>query len=263
MYNVKVLDNLREMFNLPEGVKSINFNTGFIRVKDFKSLLDIAEQMQIDSVKTKSYNKIIENYEISDKLEIGTVSRIRDNGKCIHVVIIGIHKNIYTAAKLNLGLTYNDNDIKLEKGKDVIYLNPTYKKYTVIEVDKLYHNLILNDFLDSHGRVVGKVINVELLNKLIEKNTLENSDCPASLEDFILQLNLSNGMLEKAIILAREMKTYNIRKLTAEIKKVYNITESQKEIKAKIDEEYYNKVITKYVKKLDRSAFLRMIIKNF
>lgn len=268
MYSITVSNtvNLREICNLPEGVISINFVNRIIRVQDINSALNIAEIMEIEDFKTE----IKKSSKFSSKLDIGSIARIRDKeGQCIHVVIIKINKDNYVAAKMDLGI--ENKGIILEKEKDVIYKNITYKTYTTI-LYKFYNNLVVDDFLDSHNPAVGKVINTKKLDQIIEKYshelTLEEIiNMVSSIEGLILQLTqgdlyLSNGMLEKSILLAKKMRTTDIRKITSAMKKEYNITQTQKEVQFRIDSEY-NELVKKYPTKMNRSKFLKMLLKTF
>lgn len=126
------------------------------------------------------------NKIIGYKLEIGSVVRVKHKKGCEHAVIVAVYGDKYAAAKLALSKvtpeTYkgaeNTMMILLEKGKDIVYRNTTYKDLVTL-LGEVEYDLEWKDFLKSAGgMIVGKVTNLDLIQPIIDGAAYELDEEP-------------------------------------------------------------------------------------
>ena len=112
---------------------------------------------------------------IGKKAKVGTIVRVKAE-KVIHVLITEVSEKYLKGYKIILGTSgYNPEagDIILEKNKDVVYQNLTYKAKVTL-TKELMTDLRRQDFIYScGGLVVGRICNDELFQQILQRNKVK------------------------------------------------------------------------------------------
>lgn len=213
IYNVKITDEnlkqLQEILGITRGI--LNIDKGVFRVELKEEVETLAEKFNIDNVNWKPFDEfqngtsqvsddaadelLEENlkksseYTLAERIQIlgskvkpGSIVRVKTCSGTIHVVITKASKEEYQGYKMALDPEhYNqDTEIILEKGKDVLYRNLTYRALVRV-VPEYITSIQKKDFVfGAGGLIVGRVINKEKLNDILN---MENPAKPTVTED--------------------------------------------------------------------------------
>lgn len=213
-FNVKVSEEDRkrlcEILGITAGL--LNLSNGVIRVNSKEAVELLAQKFNIDNVNWESYEnfqngvrnpskkteiEITQDTEreqrmlqISDwtleerkrfigkKAKEGTIVRVKLSHEIIHVLITDVSATYLKGYKMILGTGGYDpesGDIILEKNKDVVYQNLTYKAKVIVTTE-LMADLRRQDFLYGYGGlVVGRICNEELLQQILQRNKVKET----------------------------------------------------------------------------------------
>ncbi len=107
---------------------------------------------------------------IGTKVAKGSIVRVKDGNRVIHIVITDIDREWYEGAKIVLSAEhYNpDKEVLLVKGEDAIYQNSNYK-VKVRVLAEIISGLKYENFIQgAGGTIVGKVTNDNTLQRICE-----------------------------------------------------------------------------------------------
>lgn len=251
--------------------EQINLSRGLIKVTYVEDVRCIAEMYEVENVNHKPYEEVmkkpqfvpkpIKDFSLAERKEIigttvdiGSIIMLELEEGIEHVVIIGFNEDKYVGARVLLRKPKNDEleKIPLRKGIDVVYRNLTYKDVVTV-VSEVAYELDKSDFKnDSGGGIIGRVVNQEILDKLILWNELEAAEKPETVEpvafekmvvtaenveDMISSLWLDEYHLAN---LARECISNNsrsIKLLVSAMQKNYVLPFTQQQIKELLEKE--------------------------
>lgn len=233
-----------------------------------------------NEAKQEEMKKALEerNKIIGYKLEIGSVVRVKREKGCEHGVIVAICGKQYNIAKLVLSKVapakYKGSEnvmiVSLEKGKDIVYRNTTYKDHVTL-IGEIECGLKRKDFLaSSGGMVVGKVTNLDLIQPIIDA-AAETADDPEpesanddhaeseqprkridfqkaieeseTLEELFSKLEVASDILMQAAMECIETGRSNMKKLIPVLQSKYDEIYgklTQTAIKSKLNQEFEN-----------------------
>lgn len=184
-FNIKLTEEgikkLREELGFDNG--KINLSSGIIQVANLELVKEIVKRYDVDNVNKISISLLnvtspeLENEESLDpksqvdesNIEIGSIIRLKRNERTIHAVVTKMYGTCYDAAKviLDTSKTGRQDEIVLYKGKDVEFKNPTYRSAVKVITNYL-NGLQKKDIMyEGKGTVVGKVINEEKMQQII------------------------------------------------------------------------------------------------
>lgn len=203
MYNVKLSETAVNTLRRIIGTQNarINLATGIVQVVDIDELKAIAENFEVDNVNHKPYCEVVKEAELKQKtaaaeskketaavestleerkkiigydLEVGSIVRIKDDEKSMHVVIVAVRGQKYDVAVLQLAeldpKKRPDGEIQvlLKKGVDVVYRNTTYRDVVTL-ISCIAKDVEKSDFLKgAGGMIVGKVTNLTAIQPIID-----------------------------------------------------------------------------------------------
>ena len=177
------LKKLKESIGVDFGL--FNLDSGIIRIGCYgyeDVILQLDKLYGIEEIDNVPYNPAPEikeaHEELADRImmigrdvRVGSVCRIKLDGKVRHVMVLTVKGKTYDCALMNLKVANPDkrpeHGILLHKGSDIIYRNLTYRD--VVEVtDEVIHNVKLHYFINGGGIVAGRVINEYTLMKVMK-----------------------------------------------------------------------------------------------
>lgn len=105
---------------------------------------------------------------IGTKVTKGSIVRVKDGNRVIHIVIIDIDREWYEGAKIVLNAEpYNpDKEVLLVKGEDSIYRNSNYKVKVRVLAETIAGLKYENFIQGAGGTIVGKVTNNDTLERI-------------------------------------------------------------------------------------------------
>lgn len=183
---------------------------------------------------------------IGYEIEVGSIIRVRKRDELpITLIVTKISRGWYQGMKLILKCEdLSKVDIILQKGKDVLYAMPSgYAQYVGIE-NSLVKGIRKTDCVGAEGYIVGKVVNLEVLNSILklakaelmkETNTSKKSvlNFEEVVEDakdkfeLIKMLRLEKVKnLKKAVMVAIDKKTGTMKPILSELQKVHKVNSS-------------------------------------
>lgn len=121
-------------------------------------------------MKNRTLEKEERNQMIGERVVKGSIVRVKEDKKTVHIVIIDAKQPLYKGVKIVLtSENYNpDTEILLVKGEDAVYRNPNYKKEVRV-LSELITDLQYENFIHSQGgTIVGRVINDETLQRICD-----------------------------------------------------------------------------------------------
>lgn len=202
---------LCEILGITSG--NFNLTSGIFRVTSKEAVNMLAEKFNIDNVNWSSYEEFkngatishrknhnsaedscIEDVEterpssyewtleerckfIGNNPKVGSIVRIKKESETIHVLITKIASDgTHTGYKMILGTTgYSPEmgDIILEKYKDVVYRNLTYKAKVIVSTEEITQIKRKNFLFAAGGLVVGRILNDEVLKQILKRENKE------------------------------------------------------------------------------------------
>lgn len=198
---------------------------------------------------------------VGQKLELGTITRIKDEEKVRHVVIVGRDGDKYLAMEILLQKPSKDDDtqIMLQKNRDVVFVNPTYKDIVTVG-SNLYTELEEDDFIKiSGGLIVGRIVNSEIMDAILgqvwpdndseaeEEHTEETPtinfedvvESTKSWEERLDRIKASDD-LRLLVSLAVERNTKDLKRLIQVMQKEYYKNFTQSDIKRILESQLVN-----------------------
>lgn len=161
---------------------------------------------------------------IGTKVTKGSIVRVKDGNRVIHIVITDIDREWYEGAKIVLSAEpYNpDTEVLLVKGEDAIYQNSNYKVKVRVSAETIAGLKYENFIQGAGGTIVGKVINDDTLQRICknvhhrETDTNDSTNIIPKVEskteetipakEVMKDSKLSDGSEEKETILDAEHK---------------------------------------------------------
>ena len=256
-YYVKLTQEASEKLIATIGINALEINMakGLIKVATLDDVRNVAEKYAVDNVNHQPYDKVMsekpttsdfkpvkefslkERKEIIGKtIDIGSIVMLDLEEGIEHAVIIAVKDDKYVAARMLLKKTNKEtpDSIPIRKGIDVIYRNPTYKDIVTV-VNEVAYSLEASDFKkDSGGAILGRVVNQEILDKIVQWNKKSEEEeyetiDPVSFEQIvktckdveaiIKNLWLSEYYLENLVRECASNKTRNMKVLLPAMKK--------------------------------------------
>lgn len=122
------------------------------------------------AIKNRTLEKEERNQLIGERIVKGSIVRVKEDKKTVHIVIIDVKQPLYEGVKIILtSEEYNpDTEILLVKGEDAVYRNPNYKKEVRV-LPEIITDLQYENFIHGQGgTIVGRVINDETLQRICD-----------------------------------------------------------------------------------------------
>lgn len=305
-YNVKLTKEAIEQLKALIGfnAEQINVSRGLIKVTSVEAVNQVAGMFAVENVNFKPYDEFVKEAEavkqeekpepkpvknfslkerkeiIGDAFEPGCIVHVKIEDLMEHAVIISVNGSSYVAARIVLKdfKKADDNRIPLRKDLDVIYRNPTYKPVVTI-VNEVAYDLEEDDFMkDSGGAILGRVVNQEILDRLLLWDYSKEEEEPAtvdpvsfeetvkrcnSVEDIINSLWLEEYDLA---VLAREAVNRNSRNMKAllPVMKTYMTDLTQPQIKESLESqvEDWSKTMVVEMQECTLPYFLKVIMEQ-
>lgn len=288
-YNVKLtqeaLEQIKELTGIRKGV--LNFQTGVLRLSPKSDVEEVSKLYGIDNINNKPYVDFNPQPEMSleerrliigNKVQIGSIVRVRSEGIVYHIVITSVEGNWYEGAKIILSATGYDaeNEVLLTKGKDVIYRNLTYKEKVRVLSDSIYGLKEENIIRGAAGKIVGKVVDEEVMQQIINLVStkkkaksihFETAVKEAESYDELLEsLRISDNILSQAIAICVYTKRFGMKRLIPMLQQEH-LSEglTQNAIKNLLTQEFtfwYERENVK-MDEYTVSYFLKVIVKMF
>lgn len=107
---------------------------------------------------------------VGERLDLGSIVRIKAEGKIRHVVIVRMDGKKFTTMRIMLKGPYKDKNtlMLLQKERDVIFINPSYNNIVAVS-NVMYYNLEESDFIHtSDGVIVGRILSGSILDKIFD-----------------------------------------------------------------------------------------------
>lgn len=105
---------------------------------------------------------------IGTKVAVGSIVRVKDGNRTIHIVITDIDREWYEGAKIILSAEPYDPDkeVLLVKGEDAVYQNSNYKVKVRVLAETITGLKYENFIQGAGGTIVGRVTNDDTLQKI-------------------------------------------------------------------------------------------------
>lgn len=192
---------------------------------------------------------------IGYEIEVGSIIRVRKRDEIpITLVVTKVSRGWYQGLKLILKCEdLSKGDVTLQKGRDVLYAMPSsYAQYVGVE-NSLVKGIRKTDCVGAEGYIVGKVVNIEVLNSILklakaelmkETNTSKKAvlNFEEAVEDakdkfeLVKMLRLEKvHLLKKAVMVAIDKETGSMKPILSELQKDYKVNSSS--IKRALNEE--------------------------
>ncbi len=115
---------------------------------------------------------------IGTKVTEGSIVRVKDGNRVIHIVITDIDREWYEGAKIVLSAEpYNpDKEVLLVKGEDAIYRNSNYKVKVRVLAESITGLKYENFIQGAGGTIVGKVVKDATLQRICKNVHHEKSE---------------------------------------------------------------------------------------
>lgn len=237
-YYVKLNNKSFEDLKAAIGINALEINMckGLIKVATADDVRKVAEKFEIDNVNCKPYEEAIsENAPanvkpvkefslkerkkiIGNTIDVGSIVMVDLEEGAEHAVIIAIRDNKYVAARMVLKKTVKEtaDSIPMRKGIDVIYRNLTYKDIVTV-VNEVAYTLEASDFKkDSGGAILGRVVNQEILDKIVQWDKEYEDENHANIEPVSFEQVVKTCKNEEDVIRNLWLSEYNLADLVRE-----------------------------------------------
>lgn len=182
-FSEEAMSQIREKIGLKSG--TLDLETGIWKVNSRTDIEQAEKMYDLDkSVKENVYasenDLSLEERRliIGTQVQVGSIVRIKKDGKVCHIVIVSVDGQWYEGTKIVLdSRKYNpETEILLTKGKNVLYRNLSYKNEVRVLNERFYGFTEKNFIKGRAGKIVGKVIDEETMKKILKLIGFQEDD---------------------------------------------------------------------------------------